>query len=174
MSYWDGRWAVCTVQSFICLSDTEDRVRTITGSADLQHLVWVRAIQSTPSCRNPPGEKDVSSSIPLRYPPLIFWSANKTKSKKSKRWKCCTKDFSSHLQGQFEHKFTERGQRVSEIDGVTQHNPNKPSPEGHMKMSNSCHGHETWTYYSAYDVTLYTSPLSSLSPLSQTSHYILR
>lgn len=78
------RGAVCTVESFICLSDTEDRMRTVTGSADLQHLVWVRAVQSTPSHRNPPGEKDVSSSIPLRYPPLIFWSAIKL-SQRSQR-----------------------------------------------------------------------------------------
>lgn len=43
-----------------------------------------------------------------------------------------------------------------------------------MKVFSSLHGHETWTYHSSYDVTSYTSHLSSLSPLSQASHYILR
>ena len=115
----------------------------------------------------------MSSSIPLRYPPLIFWSAIKLSQRSQRDRDVVLRTFHPTSKGSLNTN-SERGQRVSELDGVTQHNPNKPSPEGHMKMSNSCHGHETWTYYGAYDVTFYTSHLSSLSPLSQTSHYILR
>lgn len=41
-------------------------------------------------------------------------------------------------------------------------------------MSSYLHSHETWTHHSGYDITLYTSHLSFLSPLSQASYYILR